>query len=47
LSGLGAKIDIRTGDIDEKTHLAMFKLPTKQVKTFEVKNENDQVYIQK
>lgn len=45
--GHGAKIDIRTGNIDEKAHLAIFKLPTKQAKTFEVKVENNQVYIRK
>lgn len=45
--GHGAIIDIRTGDILERAYLAMFKLPTKKAKTFEVKVENNQVFINK
>jgi nitrite reductase/ring-hydroxylating ferredoxin subunit len=45
--GHGATIDIRTGHIVEKAHLAIFKLPTKMAKTFEVIVDNNQVYLQK
>ena len=45
--GHGATIDIRTGDIAEKAHLAVFRLPTKKAKTYETKVENGLIYIKK
>lgn len=45
--GHGATIDIRTGDITEKAHIAIFKLPTKKAKTFETKVENGLIYLKK
>lgn len=43
----GAKIDVKTGDIDEKAHIAFFKLPTKKAKSYETKVENGLIYVKK
>lgn len=45
--GHGAKINIKTGAIEEKAHLAFFKLPTKNTTTFSTKIVNNQVFIEK
>ncbi|MFU8786731.1 MAG: Rieske (2Fe-2S) protein [Candidatus Izemoplasmataceae bacterium] len=41
----GAQINVTNGNIEEKAKVLFLKLPTKNAKTYEVKVEEDKVYV--
>jgi 3-phenylpropionate/trans-cinnamate dioxygenase ferredoxin component len=41
-----AKIDLKTGEIIDRAHIAFIKMPTKQAKTYACKVENGKVYVE-